>query len=157
MIAYALMIALAAAPRPGPDETPLSPELEERVLRVGKEIRCATCQGLSIADSPAPMARSQLGMLRELVQQGKSDDEIRAYFVARYGDWALLAPPANGLNWLAWLGPAVFLAAGVVVIVRTSFRRGETPSAPKPTKAEASAAADVDSEYLARVQKELGS
>jgi cytochrome c-type biogenesis protein CcmH len=156
MIAYALMIALAAAPRPGPDETPLSPELEERVLRVGKEIRCATCQGLSIADSPAPMARSQLGMLRELVQQGKSDDEIRAYFVARYGEWALLEPPATGMNWLAWLGPALFLAAGMVVIVRTTFRRGEAPRR-SPPAVESAEAADVDSEYLARVQRELGS
>jgi cytochrome c-type biogenesis protein CcmH len=165
---YALMLALAAGPRPGPDETPLAPHLEERVLRIGKEIRCATCQGLSIADSPAPMARSQLAVTREMVAQGKTDEEIRAFFVARYGDWVLLDPPVSGLNWLAWLGPALFLVGGVVVIARTAF--GKTPRPPPGPTPPASATAgppskaarpgaeeEEDAEYLARIQKELGS
>src|SRR5215475_14915086 len=71
---------------------PLEPALEARVQKLGKELRCAVCQGLSIADSPASMARAQLDKVRELVAQEKSDQEIYDYFIARYGEWVLLKP-----------------------------------------------------------------
>ena len=53
---------------------PLEPALEARVQKLGKQLRCATCQGLSIADSPASMARAQLDKVREMVSAGKSDE-----------------------------------------------------------------------------------
>src|SRR5215471_4889472 len=92
--------------------SPLAPELEARVQKLGKQLRCAVCQGLSIADSPASMARAQLDKVRELVAAGKSDDEIYSYFVERYGEWVLLQPRAAGINWLVWLGPALLIIGG---------------------------------------------
>jgi cytochrome c-type biogenesis protein CcmH len=130
---------------------PLEPALEARVQKLGKELRCPTCQGLSIADSPASMARAQLDKVRELVSAGKSDEEIRAYFVARYGEWILLSPKAAGFNWLVWLGPALLLIFGFAVIIR-QIRRG-LPSAGKATPQAPSTAAE--DEYLRLVRSEL--
>src|SRR5713226_2697960 len=116
---------------------PLTPALEGRVQRLGKELRCAVCQGLSIADSPASMARAQLDKVRSLVAAGKSDEEIRAYFIERYGEWVLLQPSAHGINWLVWLGPVALLVVGGAIIVRVVLRRpaqGVTKEpAPRPS------------------------
>src|SRR6516162_6466204 len=99
-LAILLSTALADfAPQQAGSE-PLEPELEARVQKLGKQLRCAVCQGLSIADSPASMARAQLDKVRELVAAGKSDEEIQSYFVERYGEWVLLQPRAAGINWL---------------------------------------------------------
>jgi cytochrome c-type biogenesis protein CcmH len=93
---------------------PLSPELEARVQRVGKELRCAVCQGVAITDSPASMARAQLDMVRQLVREGKSDEEIRAYFVARYDEWVLLDPKTEGTSGLVWFLPVAVAALGAL-------------------------------------------
>ncbi len=143
MSSVLLFFALSAASVSGayaPQQAgsaPLEPALEARVQKLGKELRCATCQGLSIADSPASMARAQLDKIRELVSSGKSDDEIRGYFVARYGEWILLSPKAEGFNWLVWLGPALLIGLGFAVILRQIRRspasKSKASSAPPST------------------------
>jgi len=144
------------------------------VQKLGKELRCAVCQGLSIADSPASMAHAQLDKVRELVSAGKTDDEVRSYFVARYGEWVLLSPKASGINWLVWLGPALLLIFGFVVIARQLRRSPQQRSASSsiehpaaghaaPSETEHSAARDADKaapaasddDYLRQVRSEL--
>ncbi|HYO57592.1 cytochrome c-type biogenesis protein [Archangium sp.] len=134
---------------------PLAPLLEARVQTLGKELRCAVCQGLSVADSPSSMARAQLDKIRELVAEGKSDQEVRDYFVARYGEWVLLQPRAEGLNLFVWLGPVALLLGGAFVIYR-QVRRPPEPSAPADS-APPAATPSNDSEdlYLAAVRREL--
>jgi cytochrome c-type biogenesis protein CcmH len=142
--------------------SPLEPALEARVQKLGKELRCAVCQGLSIADSPASMARAQLDKVRELVSAGKSDDEVRAYFVARYGEWVLLSPKASGINWLVWLGPALLLVFGFIVIARQIRRSPAKRPASSDTAGPAvrdaappEPAAASDDDYLRQVRSEL--
>ncbi|MDP1914607.1 MAG: cytochrome c-type biogenesis protein CcmH [Myxococcales bacterium] len=114
-----LMLGQGYAPqRQGLD--PLEAEKEARVMRLGKQLRCAVCQGVSIADSPASMARAQLDKVRELVSENKTDDEIYAYFIERYGEWVLLQPTTGGLNSVLWLGPLALLGIGLIVIVMQS-------------------------------------
>lgn len=134
---------------------PLAPALEARVQTLGKELRCAVCQGLSVSDSPSSMARAQLDKIRELVAEGKSDQEVRDYFVARYGEWVLLQPKAEGVNLLVWLGPVAMLLGGAFIIFR-QVRREPAPSAPAAS-APAAPPASTDSEdpYLAAVRREL--
>lgn len=95
----------------------LDTEREARVMVLGKQLRCAVCQGVAISDSPASMAQAQLAKVRELVAEGKTDDEIRAYFVQRYGEWVLLEPTKTGLNVVLWAGPLALLGIGLVVIL----------------------------------------
>jgi cytochrome c-type biogenesis protein CcmH len=141
---------------------PLDPAREARVQSLGKELRCAVCQGLSIADSPASMARAQLDKVREMVAAGKTDEEIRAYFVARYGEWVLLNPKAAGFNWLVWLSPAALLVVGLVIIIRqVRHSSKESASRDRPnTNTESAGTAPAPSaapedEYLKRVRSEL--
>ena len=141
-------IALPAAPQRALSE-PLDPVREARVQKLGKLLRCAVCQGLSIADSPASMARAQLDRVRDLVADGKSDEEIMQYFVARYGEWILLKPIPEGMNLVVWLGPLVLLAVGGAVI--WAQKRKKTLG---PVAAVVTGPASEDA-YLQAVRREL--
>ncbi len=156
MTAFSLVLSLVltqgyAPQRQGLD--PLEAEKEARVMRLGKQLRCAVCQGVSIADSPASMARAQLDKVRELVAEGKSDEEIYAYFIDRYGEWVLLEPTRGGLNVVLWLGPLALLGLGLLVIVMQSKKRPAAAPAPAPTPSAAEPSAD--DALLAQVRADL--
>lgn len=129
---------------------PLDPEREARVQRIGKELRCAVCQGVAIADSPASMARAQLEKVRELVAEGKSDEEIKAYFVERYGEWVLLRPKAEGMTLLVWVLPGLLLLFGFVIIF-AQIRRAPAGAAQAAEAPETPA----EDDYLKAVRAEL--
>jgi cytochrome c-type biogenesis protein CcmH len=146
------------APQQGASQ-PLAPELEARVQALGKQLRCAVCQGVSVADSPASMARAQLDTVRELVAEGKTDKEVVDYFVARYGEWVLLEPTAEGFNWLVWLGPVALVALGGFVIWR-QLQGGPPEAQPSQQTAAPAAPAGTPSTddadpYLQAVRREL--
>jgi cytochrome c-type biogenesis protein CcmH len=127
-----LLLALLLSATPHPPQqagsAPLDAAREARVQVLGKLLRCPMCQGLSIADSGSSAARAQMDRVRELVAEGQTDEEIRAYFVSRYGEWALLEPSTGGFNWLVWLGPPALLLLGAFVIARL-LRRASAPVA----------------------------
>ena len=148
-----LMLGQGYAPqRQGLD--PLEAEKEARVMRLGKQLRCAVCQGVSIADSPASMARAQLDKVRELVSENKTDDEIYAYFIERYGEWVLLQPTTGGLNSVLWLGPLALLGIGLIVIVMQSKKSAVMLPIPQTAAAAevASPAPTSDDALLAQVR-----
>lgn len=147
------------APQQG-GSAPLEPALEARVQKLGDELRCPMCQGLSIADSSSSAARAQLDKVRELVAEGKSDQEIRDYFVARYGEWALLDPKAEGFNWFVWLGPIALVLGGAFVVLRQvkaapAPAATPTPSPATPSEPMAPAATEAEDPYLQAVRREL--
>ncbi len=152
MLAVLVSIALAqgdyAPGRAGTD--PLDAEREARVQRLGKQIRCPVCQGVSIADSPSSMARAQLDKVRELVEAGRSDEEIYQYFVARYGEWALLSPSKQGVTSVLWLAPLLLLLLGVAVIAMQVRKKPKAAATPAPAPA-----APAEDPYLAAVRKDL--
>lgn len=100
--------------------------LEARATRLSSELRCPVCQGLSIHDSPSPLAQQMKDLIRSQVQAGWSDGEIRDYFVSKYGEWVLLEPPAHGFNILVYLLPALALLGGAGLIV-VAVRRWTAP------------------------------
>jgi cytochrome c-type biogenesis protein CcmH len=157
LLSLSLFLGIASgqfAPQQAGSE-PLAPPLEARVQQLGKELRCAVCQGLSVADSPSSMARAQLDKIRELVAEGKTDQQVRDYFVARYGEWVLLQPTAEGFNWFVWLGPVALLLGGGYVISR-QVRRAPEPSTPAASAPPAPAPSeDSVDPYLAAVRREL--
>jgi cytochrome c-type biogenesis protein CcmH len=158
LLSLSLFLGIASgqfAPQQAGSE-PLAPALEVRVQQLGKELRCAVCQGLSVADSPSSMARAQLDKIRELVADGKTDQQVRDYFVARYGEWVLLQPKAEGFNWFVWLGPVALLLGGGYVISR-QVRSAPEPAAPVAAEAPPAPATPEESvdPYLAAVRREL--
>jgi cytochrome c-type biogenesis protein CcmH/NrfF len=90
--------------------------LEERTRSVAAQLRCPVCQGLSLADSPSELALEMKDVVREQLAAGRTPDQVKAYFVAKYGEWILLEPPAHGINVVAYLLPGLALAAGLVVV-----------------------------------------
>ena len=100
--------------------------LDDRARAIDAQLRCPTCQGLSIADSPATSATQMRALVREQLRAGASDDAVRDFFVARYGRWILLDPPVGGVDIALWLAPAAILSVGVVVVVRRARTRTST-------------------------------
>lgn len=94
-----------------------------RAVAIERTLRCPTCQGLSVADSPSPIAAGIRQQVEQQVHAGRSAHQIRAYFTARYSDWILLDPPRRGLGWLVWAAPPLLLLAGGALLWRATRRR----------------------------------
>ena len=103
---------------------------QERVDRITSELRCVTCQGLSVKDSLAPSARQMRDIVAQRVAEGRTDDEIRAEFRASYGDWVFLSPSATSWAGLIWLVPLVALLAGLSVALARMRPVASTTAAP---------------------------
>ena len=105
-------------------------KVEQRLKDLGEELRCLVCQNETIAASQAPLALDLRNEIRGMIRQGKSDDEIRAYLVQRYGDFVLYNPPFKANTFLLWVGPFALLALGFVVMAMVLRRRRSQPAAP---------------------------
>ena len=75
------------------------------------------CQGESIQDSPSELALQMRGVVRERLRAGQSPEQVKAYFVSRYGEWILLEPTMKGLNVLLYLLPVVLVIGGLALVV----------------------------------------
>lgn len=110
---------IAAEARPSSED----PALEQRVQRLANELRCLVCQNQTIADSNAELAVDLRNQVREQLRQGKTEEEILAYMVQRYGDFVRYRPPFKFQTLLLWAGPFLLLAAGVMLLYRNLRRR----------------------------------
>lgn len=103
------------------------PALQARYQHLTRELRCLVCQNETIADSNAELAAELRGQLRDLLAQGKSDDEVLKFLTARYGDFVLYDPPFVARTWILWSAPAIALGAGVLIAVVVIRRRAKMP------------------------------
>ncbi len=133
-VPFVAIVALAAGPA----------DVEERTREIASELRCVVCQNLSVADSPSELAKEMRQLVREQVEQGKTREEILAYFTSRYGEFVLLSPTRRGFNLLVWGLPfvAVIVAAGGVYLVARRWTR-QQPEEPA-----------ADAAYVERVRQE---
>jgi cytochrome c-type biogenesis protein CcmH len=90
-----------------------TPDLEDQTRAISNELRCVVCQNLSIADSPSEMAQQMRAIVREQLHAGKSPQQIKDYFVTKYGGWVLLKPATEGFSLLVWVVPFVALIMGL--------------------------------------------
>jgi len=98
-------------------EAPLmaeDPKLEARLVDISQELRCLVCQNESLASSHAELADDLRREVRELIRSGKSDQEIKDFLVARYGDFVLYRPEVKPLTWVLWFGPFLLLVIAAV-------------------------------------------
>lgn len=143
--AFFLLLLAAAASATKMDPAPQGGNaagmsaLDLRLKRLEGELRCLVCQNQTLADSNAGLADDLRHEVRELALAGKSDDEIRAYLVARYGDFVLYDPPVKPLTWMLWFGPfALLLGGGTVwwVVLRRRERGAGSVEGVAEAKAE---------------------
>lgn len=136
ILALCLAVVPAAAWAVQPDEILKDPKLETRARDISTELRCLVCQNQSIDDSDAPLARDLRIIVRERLQAGDSDTEVRDYLVRRYGDFILLRPPFKTGTLLLWLTPAAVLLLGAGALLLLARRRREPESAVELTEVE---------------------
>ena len=129
MFLVAALFSLGVAFAQDPAE-PSKAEIEARTEAISKTLRCVVCQNQSIYDSNAPLAEDMRRLVIKRVEAGDSDDEVREYLRARYGDYVLMSPPFQLNTVLLWLGPLVLvLLGGVWFALRV---RAEHPAAEAP-------------------------
>ncbi len=110
------------------------PELQARYEHIIEEVRCLKCQNQSIKDSNAFLAGDLRREIRRMLGEGKTDDEIYDFLVARYGEFALYRPRMSGKTLVLWIAPALLLLAGGFVLFNILRRRmampidGDTPA-----------------------------
>lgn len=117
--------------------------LDAETERIGSLVRCPVCQGLSVTDSPAPMALKMKRQVRDLIAEGYTERQILSYFERSYGEFVLLSPPLRGMNWIVWLAPVFLLAVGLAVVT-WFFRRSGASDDESLSEAGAAEAAPVD-------------
>jgi len=140
LAAFALAMAAAAAAQ-AIDPLPFRDHAQEvRFQHLTSQLRCMVCQNETLADSNAGLARDMRHKVFQLMQQGKTDAQIKQYLVDRYSDFVLYDPPVQPDTWLLWFGPFLILAAGgiaVALVVRRRSRARTDMAATQPGTADA--------------------
>ena len=123
-----------------------APDIDDQARAIAQELRCVVCQNLSVADSPSEMAQQMRGIIREQLAAGQNPQQIKDFFVSKYGEWVLLAPTTHGFSLLVWVLPFVVLVFGIALglwfMRRWSARKRDHK------------ARDANAELLARVRNE---
>lgn len=125
----ALSVAQSDTARPAPVSQASDSVLEAMTTVLASELRCPVCQGESIQDSPSELALQMRGLIKDQLRSGKTPDDVRAYFVDKYGEWILLSPKAEGLNLIVYIVPVIALLVGGLVVWRTVRRWTTAPQA----------------------------
>ena len=119
------------------------PVLEAKVAEVSAVLRCPVCQGLSLNDSPSELSQQMRQIVREKLAAGESPEQIKAYFVSKYGEWVLLEPKPRGMNLVVYLAPFILLLGGGGLIV-VMVRKWSAQASAAPVRTEA----DIEQEML---------
>jgi cytochrome c-type biogenesis protein CcmH len=141
LVVCLMLVAAVASAQP-----PARPVSDETAYRIASELRCVVCQNLSVADSPSEMAAQMRAIVRERLAAGDSPEQVREYFVERYGEWILLAPRQRGFNLLVWGFPVAAVLVGLAVVAMLLRRWTRRPAA---------APARIDAAMSERIRHEL--
>jgi cytochrome c-type biogenesis protein CcmH len=126
----------------------------QQVQQIAAGLHCPICKDLSVADSPAPLAQQMRQEIATKLGAGESADQIRAGFVAAYGDSVLMSPPSQGLAGAAYYLPWLVLACGLVVAA-TLLRRWLRTPASDPAGAETSKLSEAQLRAVAQAVAQL--
>ena len=134
--------------------TPPQQTLNQEVRDVGLQLKCLTCQGESVADSPSVFGQESRYVIRQQLQSGKSEQQVIQYFVSRYGDRILLSPQWQGFQLLAWLVPIGMLLIGLILVYAT-LRTWRVQSADVTAAEQDNTADDTLEHYREQLEREL--
>jgi cytochrome c-type biogenesis protein CcmH len=100
-----------------PHEVLKNPDLEKRAREISLQLRCVVCDNQTIDDSNADIAKDLRLLVREQLQQGKTDEEIMAFLTERYGDYVLLKPTVSSDTYILWFGPFIIIMTIFIILV----------------------------------------
>jgi cytochrome c-type biogenesis protein CcmH len=123
----ALLLAASAACAIDSEPPFSDPALQTRYTQLTHELRCLVCQDETVADSNADLAADFRRQIHDMVAAGKSNADIKAYMVQRYGDFVLYKPPVQSSTALLWVGPFILLVVGLGVVALVVRKRAHQP------------------------------
>jgi len=130
------------------------PALEQRLMRLAKELRCLVCQNESLADSHADLAADLRNQIRDQMRAGQSDEQIKSWLTQRYGDFVLYRTPVKSTTVVLWFGPFVLLLAGLaglfLYLRRRRTRVSQLALTPEDRARAQALLQDVDADAAAR-------
>lgn len=138
-IVFMLLAALLWSGFAAAKEAPLAsndPALEQRMKNLSGTLRCLVCQNQTLADSNADLAVDLRNEIREKMQKGMTDAEIRTYLVDRYGDFVLYQPPFKPTTVLLWVGPFLLMGLGFGILYLNLRRRQKLLADPEQDSAD---------------------
>jgi len=123
---------------------------DDEVNAIAKQLFCPVCENTPLDVCPTQACAQWRALIRQMLSEGYTEEEIKQYFVDNYGARVLSEPPREGINWLVYLVPPVLILAGVYILARQM----RAMSAPKTAAAETPVPPPAD-EYVARLEEEL--
>jgi cytochrome c-type biogenesis protein CcmH/NrfF len=122
--------AAASPPTVTATQTVADSVLEARTAALASQLRCPVCQGLSIQDSPSELSQQMRAVVKDQLREGKTPEQVKAYFISKYGEWILLEPKAHGFNVLVYAMPVLLVALGLGMIVLAVRKWTRPPDVP---------------------------
>lgn len=152
LMSLLLMLFLVSPALQAKEAQPMAadPVLEKRMLALSEELRCLVCQNQALSGSDSDFAKDVRREMRTMMKDGRSDQEVVDFLVARYGDFILFNPPMKGITYLLWYGPLLLLSIGLVVLLLSLRRRRKIADEQPPLS---SADHQRASELLAKAQQ----
>ena len=133
-------------------EMPPSEPSDDQVNAIAKQLYCPVCENIPLDVCPTQACAQWRELIREKLAEGWTENEIKTYFVAQYGDRVLASPPATGLNWLIYIIPPVVIIAGAFILFRALRAWRQTP-AELPDQDQT--LKEADDKYVAQLEEEL--
>ena len=127
ILATALLLGMTVANAMDADPKLADPVQQATYERLTREVRCLVCQNQTIADSTAPLAADLRRQIHAQIEAGQTEEEIKLYLLARYGDFVLYRPRFKSSTALLWLAPALLLLLGGFTLRRIILRRAGLP------------------------------
>ena len=129
LVAWSAVLLALAMPALAVDNTPPLPDpaMQQRYIALINEFRCMQCQNEALADSNVSLAADLRLEVHDLIKAGKTDDEIRDYLVARYGEFILFRPRMSWRNAWLWAAPDLLLLGGLAIAIRVLRQRSRLP------------------------------
>jgi len=148
VIAFAALVLAqkVAAQQPTPSD--------DEVNAIARQLYCPLCENTPLDVCPTDACRQWRELIRQMLAEGKTEEEIKQYFVENYGMQVLAEPPRQGLNWLVYIVPPAAFLAGVYLLFR-AFRSWRALAEEPVTEAGPGSGTPADDEYVARLEEEL--
>jgi Uncharacterized protein involved in biosynthesis of c-type cytochromes len=127
---------------------------DDEVNAIARQLFCPICQNTPLDVCPTQACHDWRELIRQMLAEGKTPDEIKQYFVDHYGARVLSEPPQTGLNWLVYVVPPVAFLIGVLLLFQVFRAWKRTPKEPPPGEAGESAPSQKE-EYVSRIEEEL--
>ncbi|MBN1312664.1 MAG: cytochrome c-type biogenesis protein CcmH [Anaerolineae bacterium] len=148
------VVSFASAQEPV-EPTPAAPVTDDRVNAIAEQLYCPVCENVPLDVCGTQACADWRDEIRTMLEQGKSEADIKGYFAERYGQRVLATPEARGLNMLVWALPVIGALAAIIILVVTLRRLAPGAlDAQSPPEIEPDYSG-IDQEYVSRLEREL--